>query len=174
MKWNFPVFIVRTATLCIYAGRASFLNQVISYVLSFQCKSMRGFCVFFFFFFPQFRCSLCSCNRCFLKQMVEREKYKLHSSVEYRTKAAHSPFEMGTFLEHCLSEYMLNNNKKVFLSDIVMTAVWQRSAQKGFSINRLLFLNGLTVFLPKSLLSTRFAYYFNTYENFLAVLYVYK
>lgn len=28
-----------------------------------------------------------------------------------------------------------------------MTAVWQRSAQKGFSINRLLFLNGLTVFL---------------------------
>lgn len=28
-----------------------------------------------------------------------------------------------------------------------MTAVWQRSAQKGFSISRLLFLNGLTVFL---------------------------
>lgn len=113
-------------------------------------------------FFFRFRCCLCSCNRCFLKQIAEREKCKLPSSLECRTKAADYPFEMGTFLEHWVNICWVTSLFSPNISDD--SSVVKMMAQKRFSLNRLFFLNSLTLFLKRSLLSTRFTCYFAMFK----------
>lgn len=61
---------------------------------------------------------------------------------------------------------MLSNNKEVFFSRNTSddSSVAKMMAQKRFSFNRLLFLNSLTVFLKRSLLSTRLTSYFAIFK----------
>lgn len=93
---NCPIFMLRTGALCISAVSASYCLMIPPVVGDLFCAEflMQKHGIYFFFRFRRG-----SCNSCFLKQRAGREKYKLHSSFECGTKAADSPFEMGTFLE---------------------------------------------------------------------------